>query len=38
MCNGWIAKTKLGIINFMVYFKTNTVFLKSMDATNQIKD
>ena len=30
--------TKLSIINFMVYSKGTTVFLKSIDASNYIKD
>ena len=29
---------KLSIINFMVYSKGNTIFLKSIDASNYIKD
>ena len=38
MSNGWIGPTKLSIINFMVYSKGITVFLKSIDASNNIKD
>ena len=38
MSNGWIGPTRLSIINFMVYSKGSTVFLKSIDASNNIKD
>ena len=38
MCNGWTGPTKLSIINFMVYSKGNTIFLKSIDASEKIKD
>ena len=38
MSDGWIGPTKLSIINFMVYSKGSTVFLKSVDASNYIKD
>ncbi|KAL6316825.1 hypothetical protein AAG906_021125 [Vitis piasezkii] len=38
MSDGWIGPTKLSIINFMVYSKGTTVFLKSVDASNYIKD
>ena len=38
MSDGWTAPTKLSIINFMVYSKGTTVFLKSVDASNYIKD
>ncbi|RVX16879.1 hypothetical protein CK203_003292 [Vitis vinifera] len=38
MSNGWTGPTKLSIINFMVYSKGTTVFLKSVDASNYIKD
>ncbi|KAL5743928.1 hypothetical protein ACOSP7_026791 [Xanthoceras sorbifolium] len=38
MCNGWTGPTRLSIINFMVYCKGHTVFLKSIDASNKIKD
>ena len=38
MCNGWTGPTKLSIINFMVYCKGCTIFLKSIDASNNIKD
>ena len=38
MCNGWIGLTKLSIINFMVYLKGSTIFLKSVDASGKIKD
>ena len=38
MCDGWTGPMKLSIINFMVYSKGNTIFLKSVDASNKIKD
>ncbi|KAL6335082.1 hypothetical protein AAG906_026462 [Vitis piasezkii] len=38
MSDGWTGPTKLSIINFMVYSKGSTVFLKSIDASNYIKD
>ena len=38
MCDGWTGPTKLSIINFMVYCKGNTIFLKSIDAFENTKD
>ena len=38
MCDGWTGPTKLRIINFMVYCKRSTNFLKSVDASDNIKD
>ena len=38
MCDGWTGPTKLSIINFMVYSKGSTIFLKFVDASNKIKD
>ena len=38
MCNGWTGPIKLRIINFMVYCKGSTFFLKSIDASKNIKD
>ena len=38
MCDGWTGPTILSIINFMVYLKGSTIFLKSIDASNKIKD
>ena len=38
MCDRWTGPTKLSIINFMVYSKGSTIFLKSVDASNKIKD
>ena len=38
MCDGWTGPTKLRIINFMVYSKGSTIFLKSVDASDKIKD
>ena len=38
MCDGWTNPMKLNIINFMVYSKGSTIFLKSVDASDKIKD
>ncbi|KAJ9686759.1 hypothetical protein PVL29_015555 [Vitis rotundifolia] len=38
MSDGWTGPTKLSIINFMAYSKGTMVFLKSVDASNYIKD
>ena len=38
ICDGWTEPTKLSIINFMVYSKGSTIFLKSVDASDMIKD
>ena len=38
MSDGWTGPTKLSIINFMVYLKGSTIFLKSVDASHKIKD
>ena len=38
MSDGWTGPTKLSIINFMVYSKGSTIFLKSVDASDKIKD
>ena len=38
ICDGWTSPTKLSIINFMVYYKGSTLFLKFVDASNNIKD
>ena len=38
MCDGWTDPTKLSIINFMVYSKGSTIFLKFVDASDKIKD
>ena len=38
MCDGWTGQTKLSIINFMVYSKESTIFLKYVDASDKIKD
>ena len=38
MSDGWTGPTKLSIINFMVYSKESTIFLKSVDASDKIKD
>lgn len=36
--HGCTRSTKLSKINFMLYSKATTVILKSMDASNSIKD
>ena len=38
MYDGWTRPTKLNIINFMVNSKGITIFLKSVDASDKIKD
>ena len=38
MCDGWTGPTKLSIINFMVYSKGSTIFLKYVDVLDKIKD
>ena len=38
MSDGWTGPTKLSIINFMVYSKGSIIFLKSVDASDKIKD
>ena len=38
MCDGWTGPINLSIINFMVYCKGRTIFLKSVDASDNIKD
>ena len=38
VCDGWTGSTKLSIINFMVYCKGSTIFFKSIDASDNIKD
>ena len=38
MCDGWNGPTKLSIINFIVYSKGSTIFLKSVNASDKIKD
>ena len=38
MSDGWTGPTRLSIINFMVYPKGSTVFLKIFNASNNIKD
>ena len=38
MSDGWTGPTKLSIINFMVYSKGSTIFLKFVDASDKIKD
>ena len=38
MSDGWTGPMKLSIINFMVYSKGSTIFLKSVDASDKIND
>ena len=38
MSDGWTGPIRLSIINFMVYLKGSTMFLNSIDASNNIKD
>ena len=38
MSNGWTWPTKLSVIKFMAYLKGTMVFLKSVNAFNNIKD
>ena len=38
MCDGWTGPTKLSIINFMVYCKGCTIFLKFVGVSDNIKD
>ena len=38
MSDRWIGPMKLSIINFMVYCKGSIIFLKSVDASDNIKD
>ncbi|CAL9018889.1 unnamed protein product [Prunus brigantina] len=38
MCDGWTGPNRLSIINFMVYSKGKTIFLKSVDALDHIKN
>ncbi|KAL6176613.1 hypothetical protein ACLB2K_053246 [Fragaria x ananassa] len=38
MCDGWTGPTRLSIINFMVYSKGTTVFLRSVDSSSEKKE
>ena len=38
MFHEWIRLTKLSIINFITYSKGTTIFFKSIDASNIIKN
>ena len=38
MCDGWTGPTRLSILNFMVYSKGNTIFLKSVDSSGEKKE
>ena len=35
MCDGWGGPTKLSIVNFMVYSKGSTIFLKFVDTSDK---
>ncbi|XP_077219376.1 uncharacterized protein LOC143853475 [Tasmannia lanceolata] len=38
MCDGWTGPTRQSIINFLVYCDGKTVFLKSIEASDVVKD
>ena len=38
MCDNWTEPTKLRIINFILYSKGSTIFLKSVEVSDKIKD
>ena len=38
MFDGWVKPMKLSIISFIAYSKGTTIFLKSIDESNNIKD
>ncbi|MQL68425.1 hypothetical protein Taro_000700 [Colocasia esculenta] len=38
MCDGWIGTTRKSMIKFLVYYCEGTIFLKSVDASNNIKN
>ena len=37
MCDGWNTQNRRKIINFLVYSTHGTIFLKSVDATNEFQ-
>jgi Protein of unknown function (DUF 659) len=38
MCDGWTGTTRKSMINFLVYCSEGTIFMKSVDASGQIKN
>lgn len=38
MCDGWTSYTRKQIINFLVYCDGKTIFLKSVDCSEHVKD
>ncbi|MQM17748.1 hypothetical protein Taro_050725 [Colocasia esculenta] len=38
ICDGWTETTRRSMINFLVYCSEGTVFIKSVDASGQIKN
>ncbi|XXG68540.1 hypothetical protein AAC387_Pa06g1603 [Persea americana] len=38
MCDGWTTVTRRSLLNFLVYSSLWTVFIKSVDATEYVKD
>eukprot|EP00268_Persea_americana_P003521 TRINITY_DN11063_c1_g1_i3.p1 TRINITY_DN11063_c1_g1~~TRINITY_DN11063_c1_g1_i3.p1 ORF type:complete len:427 (+),score=78.69 TRINITY_DN11063_c1_g1_i3:391-1671(+) len=38
MCDGWTTVTRRSLLNFLVYSSLGTVFIKSVDATEYVKD
>ena len=38
MCDGWTGTTRKAMINFLVYCTEGTIFLRSVDASNKLKN
>ncbi|XXG62379.1 hypothetical protein AAC387_Pa05g0748 [Persea americana] len=38
MCDGWTTVTRRSLLNFLVYSSLGTVFIRSIDATEYVKD
>lgn len=38
VCDGWTKNDKNNLVNFMLYCKTGTIFIKFVDTTGQRKD
>ena len=38
MCDGWTSTIRKQIINFVVYCDGHTIFLKSIDTSNVVRD
>ena len=38
MCDGWTGTTKRSMINFLVYCPLGTIFMRSVDASHEIKN